>query len=298
MSTVKTATGPMGPSVLRDYWALTKPGVTALILTTGFMTLLVAADGLPPFSLLLATMLGTALSSASANAFNMYLDRDIDAIMTRTRNRPLPAGRLEPANALAFAFALGAASFVVLAVWVNRLSALLALSGILFYVFVYTLGLKRRTPQNIVIGGAAGAVPPLISWAAVTGTVEWPAILLFALIFLWTPPHFWALALLKNEDYTRAGVPMLPVVRGEEETRRQIFLYTLLLLPATFGLCLTGTSGWVFLVLGGGLGLVFCWKAWVLLRTKSAQAARDVFVFSNYYLGAVFFAAVLDRLLL
>ncbi|HEY8418183.1 MAG TPA: heme o synthase [Limnochordales bacterium] len=298
MSTAKTATGPVGPSVLRDYWALTKPGVTALILTTGFMTLLVAADGLPPFPLLLATLLGTALASASANAFNMYLDRDIDAIMTRTKNRPLPAGRLEPAHALIFAFALGVASFVVLSTWANLLSAVLALAGILFYVLVYTLGLKRRTPQNIVIGGAAGSVPPLISWAAVTGTVEWPAILLFALIFLWTPPHFWALALLKNEDYTRAGVPMLPVVHGEEETRRQIFLYTLLLLPATFGLCLTGTSGWLFFVLGGGLGLLFCWKAWVLLRTKSAPAARDVFVFSNYYLGAVFFAAVLDRLLL
>src|SRR5690606_5894114 len=143
-----------------------------------------------------ATVLGTALASASANAFNMYFDRDIDAIMTRTKSRPLPAGRLEPVNALVFAIALGLASFAVLATWVNLPSALLALSGILYYVFVYTLGLKRRTPQNIVIGGAAGSVPPLISWAAVTGTVEWPAILLFLIIFLWTPPHFWALALL------------------------------------------------------------------------------------------------------
>ncbi len=298
MGTANAAPGPAGQSALRDYFALTKPGVTALILTTGFMTLLVAADGMPPLPLLVATLLGTALASASANTFNMYIDRDIDAIMTRTRNRPLPAGRLEPASALVFAFALGAASFIVLSVFVNLPSALWALAGILFYVFVYTLGLKRRTPQNIVIGGAAGAVPPLISWAAVTGTIEWPAILLFALIFLWTPPHFWALALLKNEDYTRAGVPMMPVVRGEEETRRQIFYYTLLLLPATFGLCLTGTSGWLFLVLGGALSLTFCWKAWVLLRDKTPQAARDVFVFSNYYLGAVFFAAVLDRLLL
>ena len=298
MGTAKTATDPVGRPALLDYWALTKPGVTALILTTGFMTLVVAADGLPPLPLLIATILGTALASGSANAFNMYFDRDIDAIMNRTKSRPLPAGRLEPVNAFVFACALGIASFAVLATWVNLPSAVLAVSGIVYYVFVYTLGLKRRTPQNIVIGGAAGSVPPLISWAAVTGTVEWPAILLFLIIFLWTPPHFWALALLKNEDYVRAGVPMLPVVRGEEETRRQIFLYTLVLLPVSAGMYLTGVSGWLFLVLGGALGIWFCWKAWVLLRTRTAQAAREVFKFSNYYLGAIFFAAVLDRLLL
>src|SRR5690606_10419178 len=219
MSSVRTATSPMGRPLARDFWALTKPRIMALILTTGFMTILLAADGLPPFPLLLAAVLGTALASASANTLNMYFDRDIDAIMTRTRSRPLPAGRVEPAHAFVFGVVLGIASFVLLSTAVNLLSAVLAVAGILFYVLVYTLGLKRRTPQNIVIGGAAGAVPPLIGWAAVTGTVEWPAILLFAIIFLWTPPHFWALALLKNEDYVRAGVPMMPVVRGEEETR-------------------------------------------------------------------------------
>ncbi|MFS8542878.1 MAG: heme o synthase [Limnochordales bacterium] len=298
MSSVRTATSPMGRPLARDFWALTKPRIMALILTTGFMTILLAADGLPPFPLLLAAVLGTALASASANTLNMYFDRDIDAIMTRTRSRPLPAGRVEPAHAFVFGVVLGIASFVLLSTAVNLLSAVLAVAGILFYVLVYTLGLKRRTPQNIVIGGAAGAVPPLIGWAAVTGTVEWPAILLFAIIFLWTPPHFWALALLKNEDYVRAGVPMMPVVRGEEETRRQIFLYTLLLLPPTVGLYLTGTSGWLFLVAGSALGLTFVWKAWVLLRDKSAAAARELFKFSNYYLGLLFTAVVLDRLIL
>ncbi|MBO8140606.1 MAG: protoheme IX farnesyltransferase [Firmicutes bacterium] len=283
---------------LHDFWLLTKPSIMLLILITGFTTLLVASEGIPPVSLTLAAMIGMALASGSANALNCYIDRDIDAIMTRTRNRPLPAGRLAPSQALVFGIVLGIGAFAVLAAHANLLSASIALGGILFYVLVYTLGLKRRTPQNIVIGGAAGAVPPLIAWAAVTGTVEWPAVLLFAIIFLWTPPHFWSLALLSSADYDRAGVPMMPVVRGEEETRRQIVAYAALLIPATAGMYLVGFSGLFFLISGLALGFVFLWKSWNLLRTRTREAAKDVFLFSVYYLGLVFLALVIDRLVL
>jgi protoheme IX farnesyltransferase len=225
--------------VVSDYVDMTKPKVQSLLLFTTVTTMYVA--GTPSLGRVLLTCLGGALASGGAGAINHYLGRDIDATMKRTANRPVPAGRVRPGAALAYGIVLGICSFTLLALTVNVLAASLALSGLLGYVLVYTLWLKRRTPQNIVIGGAAGAVPPLVAWAAVTGHLSGTAIYLFAIVFYWTPPHFWALSLLMKDEYASAGVPMLPVVRGEAETRWQILLYTLLLvavtlLPFAFGL--------------------------------------------------------------
>ncbi len=232
---------------LRDtvtaYYRLTKPRIVLLLLITTVPAMLLAAEGLPSPWLILATLAGGALAAGSANAINMYLDRDIDAIMRRTRQRPLPAHAIAPEHALRFGFVLGAIAFYFLAVAVNVLAAVLALSAIAFYVFVYTMWLKRTTAQNIVIGGAAGAVPALVGWAAVTGGLAWPAIVLFAIVFVWTPPHFWALAMRFSGDYAAAGVPMLPVVRGEDETRRQILLYSLVLFATTLVLVPVGHMG-------------------------------------------------------
>ena len=229
-------------TVLRDYVALTKPKVQSLLLLTTITTMYVAGDPSP--ALVLLTLLGGALSAGGAGAVNHWYDRDIDAQMARTADRPVPSGRVAPAAALLFGCGLAALSVAVLAVFVNPLAAALSLSGFLGYVFVYTLWLKRRTPQNIVIGGAAGAVPPLVAWAATTGTLSGEAIYLFFIVFFWTPPHFWALSLLMKDEYARVGVPMLPVVRGEAETRRQILLYTFLLYAVTqLPFCAGGFGG-------------------------------------------------------
>ena len=232
---------------LRDtvtaYYRLTKPRIVLLLLITTVPAMLLAAEGLPSLWLILATLVGGALAAGSANSINMYLDRDIDAIMRRTRQRPLPSHAIAPEHALRFGFVLGAIAFYFLAVVVNVLAAVLALSAIAFYVFVYTMWLKRTTAQNIVIGGAAGAVPALVGWAAVTGTLAWPAVVLFGIVFVWTPPHFWALAMRFSGDYAAAGVPMLPVVRGEAETRRQILLYSLVLFATTLAVGPRGTHG-------------------------------------------------------
>jgi protoheme IX farnesyltransferase len=235
------------------------------------------------------------MAAGSANCINCYVDRDIDQIMGRTQRRSLPSGRVEPRQALIFGIFLGAASFAILALFVNLLSALLAFSAILFYVFVYTLWLKRSTVQNIVIGGAAGAVPVLVGWAAIKNDVSLLAILLFAIIFFWTPPHFWALSLLIQKDYEKAGVPMLPVIKGEAETRRQILLYSLLLLGITLVLFVMGTMSYIYLVgavlLGGGL----VYLAIRLWRDQSKKWARTLFWYSNMYLAAIFAIMVLDR---
>jgi protoheme IX farnesyltransferase len=220
-------------SIVRDYFALTKPNVMSLLLFTTLTAMMIAVGGWPSPVLIVWTMLGGALASASSAAINMYLDRDIDALMTRTKKRPIPSGRLKPRHALLFGIVLGAAAFVELALGVNLLAAALSTAGILYYVFIYTMWLKRTTPQNIVIGGAAGAIPPLVGWAAVTGSVGGTAVILFFIVFFWTPPHFWALSLLMKNDYEKVGVPMLPVVRGEAETRRQILLYSVLLYAVT-----------------------------------------------------------------
>lgn len=243
------------------------------------------------------TLLGGTLAASGAHVFNCYLDRDLDAAMRRTRGRAFPTGRVKAGPALAFGAALTLASFALLGLAVNWLAAALALGGNLFYVLIYSLWLKRATPQNIVIGGAAGAVPPLVGWAAVTHQVGLPALLLFAIIYFWTPAHFWALALVREEDYRSAGVPMLPVVRGREETRRQIVRYTVLLCLTTLALYGTRSMGLFYLAAAAVLGGVFLLRAWQLLRGQDTAQAWRLFKYSNMYLALLYGAMVVDRLL-
>jgi protoheme IX farnesyltransferase len=277
------------------YLALMKPHVTVMLLGTTLAAMAVAAGGMPPLGLTLATLLGGAMAAGSANAINCYWDRDIDRVMGRTRSRPLPAGRVPEAHALAFGLALGVASFAVLGLFVNLLAAALAVAAILFYVLVYTMWLKRTTTQNIVIGGAAGAVPVLVGWAAVTHALALPAVWMFLVIFLWTPPHFWALSLVLKKDYARAGVPMLPVVKGDAETRRQIVLYTVILLAGSLGLVATRAMGAVYLAAALLLGGTLLVMALRLAIEPSLKRAHTFFWFSNHYLALLFAAMVVDR---
>jgi protoheme IX farnesyltransferase len=242
-------------------------------------------------------VLGTVLASGSAACFNMYFDRDVDALMRRTASRPLPAGTLAPATALALGFALAALSWGVLAWTSNLLAAGLALASIFYYAIVYTVWLKRRTPENIVIGGGAGASAPLIAWAAVTGGIGVPALALSAIVFLWTPPHFWALALYRRDDYERAGIPMLPVTHGEEETRRRILLYAFALVPATLVLVPLGVVGPIYAVIAILLGGRFLFDAWRLWASREAALAPALFRYSILYLFAIYAALALDVLL-
>jgi protoheme IX farnesyltransferase len=278
--------------VLRDYVEMTKPRVQSLLLFTTVATMYVAGD--PSLGLVALTCLGGALSAGGAGAINHWYDRDIDAAMRRTRTRPVPSGRVRPGAALAFGIALGTASFVLLATTVNLLAASLALSGLLGYVLVYTVWLKRSTPQNIVIGGAAGAVPPLVAWAAVTGGLDWSALYLFAIVFYWTPPHFWALSLLMREEYARAGVPMLPVVRGEAETRRQVLLYAALLVAVSLLPFAGGLFGLQYLVAALALGGAFLALAVRLRSRADRRSALRVYLYSLAYLALLFAAMVLD----
>ncbi|HET9014099.1 MAG TPA: heme o synthase [Thermomicrobiaceae bacterium] len=286
--------------ISRDYAVLTKPGVMTLLLATTLGAMLLAQAGLPPLRIVVWTLIGGALASGGAAALNHYFDRDIDEIMARTRRRPVPGGRVVPVHAVIFGLTLSVLAVYVLAVFVNPLAAALALFGNLFYVVIYTRWLKRATPQNIVIGGAAGAIPPLVGWAAVTDHVGVPALILFAIIFYWTPPHFWSLALFrsKTRDYAAAGVPMLPGVYGEAEARRQIFHYSLLLVGVSLFLIPLGVSGPFYMVAALGLGGLFVYKAVRLLRRPENQAllARSLFLYSNIYLGLLFTAMVVDRL--
>jgi protoheme IX farnesyltransferase len=282
---------------LASYANLMKPHVTVLLLGTTLAAMAIAQHGMPVWSLVVATLAGGALAAGSANAINCYWDRDIDLIMSRTKNRALPAGRVPPTHALAFGVALGALACAILVLWVNVLSAALALSAILFYVGVYTVWLKRTSTQNIVIGGAAGAVPVLVGWAAVTGRIDLAAIWLFLIIFFWTPPHFWALALLLKKDYARARVPMLPVVVGEHETKRQILLYSLLLLAATLVLFSMRAMGFFYLAAALALGGGLLFLAVRLLRESNLRHARTLFWYSNLYLALLFAAMVIDRVI-
>jgi protoheme IX farnesyltransferase len=278
------------------YFQLTKPRIIVLLLITTVPAMVIAARGVPSGWLVLATLLGGTLAAGSANAINCYYDRDIDERMARTRRRPLPAHRVEPGLALEFGVVLGVVSFVWLARSVNLLAALLSTAAILFYVFVYTMGLKRSTPQNIVIGGAAGAVPVLVGWAAVTGRVEVPALMLFAIIFIWTPPHFWALAMKYEKDYRAAGVPMLPVVAGMRATQRQIFLYSLILFAATIAFAPIGRMSLIYLGSAVVLGGLFVWHAARLLRSGTIREAMGLFRYSIVYLALLFGAMAVDRL--
>ncbi|WP_218030933.1 heme o synthase [Dictyobacter aurantiacus] len=293
----RRASGDRG-TLLAAYVNLMKPHVTVLLLGVTLAAMVIARGGsLPALGLIVATLLGGALAAGSANCINCYLDRDIDLLMGRTRRRTLPSGRIRPRQALLFGIVLGVASFVILTIFVNLLSALLAGSAILFYVLVYTMWLKRTTPQNIVIGGAAGAVPVLVGWAAVTNSLSLTAILLFAIIFFWTPPHFWALSLLIHKDYARARVPMLPVVRGRRETRRQIGLYTLLLVGITLLPWLLRGLGNLYLVGALLLNAILVYMALRLLLDRTKRRARTLFWYSNCYLALLFAAMVLDRVL-
>jgi protoheme IX farnesyltransferase len=282
---------------LSSYLNLMKPHVTVLLLGTTVAAMAIAYRGLPPLGLVLATLLGGAMAAGSANSLNCYIDRDIDQIMGRTQRRSLPAGKVLPKNALIFGIALGVGSFVTLAVFVNLLSAALALGANLFYVVVYTIGLKRTSAQNIVIGGAAGAVPVLVGWAAVTNNVTLSAIWLFAIIFFWTPPHFWALSLLIQKDYEKANIPMLPVVMGERETQKQILLYSLLLLGVTLILFAMHAMGYIYLVAALGLGGVMIYMAIRLVLDRTRKWARTLFWYSNCYLAAIFAVMVVDRVI-
>ncbi|HEX6330236.1 MAG TPA: heme o synthase [Actinomycetota bacterium] len=278
------------------YVQLTKPRIIELLLITTVPAMVLAERRMPSLWLVGATLLGGAMAAGSANAINCYLDRDIDEVMRRTRRRPLPAHRIAPERALAFGYMLGAVSFFFLAIAVNMLAASLALSAIAFYVFVYTLWLKRTSVQNIVIGGAAGAVPALVGWAAVTGTVGPPAWVLFAIVFVWTPPHFWALAMRYQGDYAAAGVPMLPVVRGPEETRRQILLYSLVLFAASLVLIPVGHMGPVYAATALVLGGWFVWRALRLWREASPAEPVHLFRFSIAYLGLLFASVAVDAI--
>ena len=278
--------------VLADYAELTKPKVQSLLLLTTVTTMEVA--GSPSVSKVALTCLGGYLSAGGAGAVNHYYDRDIDAQMKRTASRPIPAGRIAPRSALAFGIVLAACSFVLMSLTLNVLAASLALSGFVGYVGVYTLWLKRRTVQNIVIGGAAGAVPPLVGWAAVRGSLSWTAVYLFAIVFYWTPPHFWALSLLMKGEYEKVGVPMMPVVRGEHETRRQILLYTLLLYAVTQLPFCAGAFGGIYLASSMLLGLLFIGGAVWLYRRADRRAALKLYLFSLLYLALLFSSMVAD----
>ncbi len=289
MSGAQTATvaqRPAVPTLLRDYLTLTKPKVQSLLLFTTITTMYVA--GSPSLELVFLTCLGGALSAGGAGAINHAVDRDIDRTMARTANRPVASGRVSAAAATAFGLGLGTASFLLLALTVNPLAAVLSLSGFFGYVCVYTLWLKRTTPQNIVIGGAAGAVPPLVAWAAVTGGLDGMAFYLFAIVFFWTPPHFWALSLLMKDEYAKAGIPMLPVVRGEEETRRQILLYTVLLYAVTQLPFCAGGLGVAYLVPSMLLGAGFIYFSARLFRSRDRRWALRTYLYSLAYLAALF----------
>ena len=296
MSTTAAAHGAFAPSgvrqVLADYVALTKPKVQSLLLLTTVTTMYVAGD--PSLALVFWTVLGGSLASGGAGAVNHWYDRDIDAQMPRTASRPVPAGRISPRAALTFGIVLAVLSFVQLSLMVNVLAASLALSGFLGYVFVYTMWLKRTTPQNIVIGGAAGAVPPLVAWAAVTGRVELTALYLFAIVFYWTPPHFWALSLLMKDEYARVGVPMMPVVRGETETRQLIVLYTVLLVALTLMPVVFGYFGAIYGFAAIALGGVFISLSLRLWREAERRSALRTYLFSLAYLALLFLAMVVD----
>ena len=281
-------------SMVRDYVALTKPRIVSMLLLTALGGMFLAARGAPEPGLVLLVLAGGALAAGGAQALNHYLDRDIDRLMERTRDRPVAGGRISPHNALAFGVLLNVGAFALLGAMVNPLSAVLTLSATLFYALVYTVWLKRSTPHSIVIGGAAGAIPPVVGWVAVTGYLDLPAVYLFAIVFFWTPPHFWALSLLIKDDYARAGIPMMPVVVSVQETKKFIFLYSLQLVALTIMFFTTQAVGWAYLAASSTLGAVFIHYAWRLLRSPGVTGARAMYLYSLLYLALLFVALAAD----
>ncbi|NDJ22013.1 protoheme IX farnesyltransferase [Nostoc sp. B(2019)] len=284
--------------VIQSYYQLTKPRIIPLLLITTAGSMWIAAKGEVDPLLLLVTLIGGTLAAASAQTINCIYDRDIDYEMERTRHRPLPSGKVQPRDALIFAIALATISFTLLAVFANLLAALLAFSGIVFYILVYTHWLKRHSTQNIVVGGAAGAIPALVGWAAVTGTLSWSAWLIFAIVFLWTPPHFWALALMIRDDYAKVGIPMLPVVVGDTATVRQIWYYTLVTVAATLLLVYPlGASGILYAAIALSLGGLFIYKSWQLLQNpEDRTVAKELFLYSISYMMLLCLGMVVDSL--
>ena len=278
-----------------DYFQLMKPRVMSLVIFTGFAGLYIAPGDIH-LGLAIISLLAIAAGAGASGAINQWYDRDIDLIMSRTRNRPIPAGKVEPAEALAFGVVVSVLSVLMLALAANLLAGGLLAFTIFFYAVIYTVWLKRSTPQNIVIGGAAGALPPVVGWASVTGTVSVESLALFALIFMWTPPHFWALALVKNEDYKKADVPMLPVVAGRPETLRQIVIYSVLLAPLGVAPYILGMASLVYGVVAGGLGALFVLLAVRLYRSADDRQAWSLFKFSLIYLTVLFAGLILDKL--
>jgi len=281
-------------STVRDFFKLLKPGVMSLVVFSGLAGMWVAPSTIHPF-LALVALLCIALGSGASGAINMWYDRDIDAIMRRTQNRPIPAGKIAPDTALAFGVIGAVASVIVMAVALNLVAAFWLLSAILFYVFIYTMGLKRRTPHNIVIGGAAGAFPPVIGWAAVTGDTSLYPWLLFLIIFLWTPPHFWALALYRNEDYRKASVPMLPVVSGAKTTKRHMLFYAVLMIASTLAPSILGYSGAIYTIGASALGAIFLWHNIRVIRSDDDKIAMKMFGYSILYLFALFALLMVDH---
>ena len=289
-----TAVQSRAQSTLRGYIALTKPRIISLLVFTALGGMFLGTGGFPDPVLVALVLGGGALAAGGANALNHYLDRDIDGLMGRTSGRPIVSGNILPHHAMWFGIALNVVAFIILGAFVNILSALLTLSATLFYVFVYTKALKRSTPQNIVIGGAAGAIPPMVGWVAVTGELGLPALYMFAIVFFWTPPHFWALSLLIKDDYSRAGVPMLPVVVGVKDTKTHIFLYTVLLLALTTMFFTTSAVGWIYLGGSLALGLGFIYYAWRLMRRDGIEGAKSAYLYSLAYLALLFLVIMVD----
>jgi len=280
--------------LFNDYVTLTKPPIISLLLITAIGGMFLAAEGVPSLMTLLLVCVGGALGAGGANAINHFLDQDIDAIMSRTIKRPVASNRISPMHALIFGIALNVGAFFVLTYWVNLIAAVLTLAATLFYVLVYTGWLKRNTPQNIVIGGAAGAIPPMVGWAAVTGSLDLPALYLFTIVFFWTPPHFWALALMIQDDYADAGVPMLPVVVGEERTVQNIFMYSLALIALTILFAASDAVGLIYLGSAVVLGGVFIHLAWKLKRDYSIRRAKHLYLYSLLYLALLFAVMLAD----
>ncbi len=291
-----TITVRRSQSMLRSYVALTKPRIISLLVFTALGGMFLASGGTPDPLLTVIVLSGGAIAAGGANALNHYLDRDIDQLMSRTATRPVASGSIPPIHAMWFGITLNVFAFAILGWLVNPLSAVLTLSATLFYVFVYTMTLKRSTPQNIVIGGAAGAIPPMVGWVAVTGSLDLPALYMFAIVFFWTPPHFWALSLLIKDDYSEAGVPMLPVVAGISETKRSILLYTILLTALTAMFFTTRAVGWVYFVGALALGIGFVYSAYRLMRRPGIEGAKSTYLYSLAYLALLFTLMMIDSM--
>jgi len=281
---------------ISDVITLTKPVIVMLLLTTTIAGMFFAGKGMPDFQILIATMLGGILAAGGSGAINQYLDANLDKEMQRTADRPIPAGRIYPAEVLAIGVAFCLISLYLFFIFVNPLSTLLTFFGMVYYVYIYSVLLKKATTQNIVIGGGAGAFPAMIGWTAVTGSLDWPPIILFAIIFMWTPPHFWSLAIVRQKDYARASVPMLPVVKGEEATRKAIFEYSIGLVLTTLLLPIFNYTGWIFLVGSSLLGIGFLWMAWRVETTPGNKVAWQMYKFSSYYLLLIFTILIVDSL--